>query len=93
MQAEQRSAGGQTGWPLVVAAKVTRKGGCDQAGLLDGLERRGEGEEGEIRGDAEALGLLFWRMRAAFPEWETRGRWCGKEHWNSVLVLIHLRCL
>lgn len=53
MEAEQRSAGGQTDWPQVVVVKVMRKDGFDQVGLADKLERRGEIEEKEdIKGGA-----------------------------------------
>lgn len=46
VETERRSAGGETDWLRVVAVKVARKDGGDQAGLADGLERSGEGEEG-----------------------------------------------
>lgn len=50
VEAELRSVGGETDWPWVVAVTVVRTDGFDRAGLADGLERRGEGEEkGEIK--------------------------------------------
>lgn len=56
VEAELRSVGGETDWPQVVAGKMVRKDGFDQAGLADGLERTGEGaEKGEIKGGMPKL--------------------------------------